>query len=80
MEADAETHNQTSGRDQEVLVKSWGKNWASGKGKGHHKKDSQSLGHQAGNMQELGLDPLYICSKCATWSSCGSPTKWSKAV
>lgn len=34
---------------------------------------SQRLGHQQGSRQELDLDPLHICSKCAAWSSYRSP-------
>ena len=33
---------------------------------------SQSLGHQPGSMQELGLYVLHICSKCADWSNVSS--------
>jgi hypothetical protein len=39
---------------------------------------SQSLGHQPWSMQELDLDPLHICNKCAAWCSCGSPNKQSR--
>lgn len=42
--------------------------------------DSQSMGHQQENMEEMGLDFLHTCSKCATWSSCGFPNKWNKGV
>ena len=38
---------------------------------------SQRLGHQTGSMQKLDLGSLHICCKCAAWSSCGSPNKWS---
>lgn len=34
--------------------------------------ESQSLGYQPGRMQELYVDLLHICSKCATWCSCCS--------
>lgn len=43
-------------------------------------KGSQSLVHQPGNMQELELDPLHICSKCPAWCSYGSPNKWNQTV
>ena len=27
----------------------------------------------------LGLAPLHICSRSASWSSCGTPNNWSRA-
>lgn len=41
--------------------------------------DSQVLDQQSGSRQELDLDLLHICSKCAAWCSCGFPDKWSRA-
>jgi hypothetical protein len=32
---------------------------------------SQSLCHQSGSIQELGLDPIHMCSRCTAWSSFG---------
>jgi hypothetical protein len=31
-----------------------------------------------GSMEEIDLDLLHICNKCAAWSSCGCPNKWSR--
>ena len=38
---------------------------------------SQRLNHQPKDMPWLDLGPLHICSRCAAWSSCGSPNNWS---
>lgn len=35
--------------------------------------DVERLYHQPGSVQELDLNALRICSKCAAWSPCGSP-------
>ena len=43
--------------------------------------DSQRLNHQPNTMQALDLGPLYICSRCAAWPSCGSSANnWSRTL
>lgn len=37
---------------------------------------SQILGHQPRIMQDLDLDHLHICNKCAIWCSYGYPNTW----
>jgi hypothetical protein len=39
---------------------------------------SQSLAFLCERMQDLDLDPLYICGKCAAWSSCEYPSNWNR--
>jgi hypothetical protein len=40
----------------------------------------RALGYQSGSMQEVDLDSIHICSKCAAWSSCGSSNKWNEGL
>ena len=90
METDEETHSQTLVRAQGVLCKSW--RWRAGLGEPEgprtpqediqsqltwDHRNSQSLGHQPGSMQELDLYPQHICRKYPTWSLCVSPKKWN---
>ena len=81
MEADAESHNQTSGGAWGILWKSGVQKWARQQGQAQKDPQSQitwdhgslqSLGHQLWNMRELDLDPLHICRICRAWCSCGS--------
>jgi hypothetical protein len=39
---------------------------------------SQRLNYQQKSLQGLYLGPLHIYSRCAAWSSCGSPNNWSR--
>ena len=88
METGAETHRQTNiGGAQESCGRGEGLrelegsrepqedpqsqlSWAHG--------GSQRLNHQPKRMHGLDLSPLYICSRYAAWSSCGSPNNWSR--
>ena len=76
MEADAETHSQTSGGTRVVLCKSGEIEVSKSEGSRTPQENPQSqlrrnhggspsLGHQPESMQELDLDNLHIRSKCA---------------
>jgi hypothetical protein len=73
----------------ESLVEEWGITVSKSEGSRTPQEDpqsqltwdhgnSQNLRYQPGSIQEVGLESLHFCSKCAAWSSCGSPNKWSR--
>ena len=41
---------------------------------------TQRLNHQPNTMHGLDLEVLTVCSRCASWSLCGSPNNCSGAV